>query len=220
MIGVADLMQSMTLVEFVPAKDGRKAKLIERARHFEYIWATAVCSLGEESWLEADAQGNLMILERQPDAPTEHDQKQMRTTSEMHLGEQVNKIRPLQITATENDIIVPKAFLATVDGSLYVLANISAEYQSILLPFQERLAGIVRYLGQAAPEDNEGPSFSQWRGFRNAKRMAGAPFRFVDGELIERFLDLDELRQEAVVEGLGPSVEAMRNMVEELRRMH
>ncbi|EGY14105.1 hypothetical protein VD0002_g1301 [Verticillium dahliae] len=220
MIGVADLMQSMTLVEFLPAKDGRKAKLIERARHFEYIWATAVCSLGEESWLEADAQGNLMILERQPDAPTEHDQKQMRTTSEMHLGEQVNKIRPLQITATENDIIVPKAFLATVDGSLYVLANISAEYQSILLPFQERLAGIVRYLGQAAPEDNEGPSFSQWRGFRNAKRMAAAPFRFVDGELIERFLDLDELRQEAVVEGLGPSVEAMRNMVEELRRMH
>ncbi|KAM0618207.1 hypothetical protein ACHAP0_000868 [Verticillium nonalfalfae] len=116
MIGVADLMQSMTLVEFVPAKDGRKAKLIERARHFEYIWATAVCSLGEESWLEADAQGNLMILERQPDAPTEHDQKQMRTTSEMHLGEQVNKIRPLQITATESDIIVPKAFLATVSN--------------------------------------------------------------------------------------------------------
>ncbi|KAM0325958.1 hypothetical protein ACHAQA_007263 [Verticillium albo-atrum] len=219
-VAVADLMQSITLVEFVGAKDGRKAKMIERARHFEYIWATAVCSLGEDAWLEADAQGNLVILERQPDAATEHDQKQMRTTSEMHLGEQVNTIQALQIAGLQSDIIVPKAFLATVEGSLYVLANISPEYQSILLPFQERLAGVVRYLGQAAPEDSEGPSFSRWRGFRNAKRAAEAPFRFVDGELIERFLDLDEIRQEAVVEGLGPSVEAMRNMVEELRRMH
>lgn len=85
------------------------------------------------------------------------------------------------------------------------------------MPFQERLAEVVRFLGQG---EDAGTSFGAWRGFRNAKRAADGPFRFVDGELIERFLDLDELRQEAVVEGLGPTVEAMRNMVEELRRMH
>ncbi|GKT93418.1 hypothetical protein Ct61P_11268 [Colletotrichum tofieldiae] len=59
-----------------------------------------------------------------------------------------------------------------------------------------------------------------WRGFRNAKRAAEGPFRFVDGELIERFLDLDETKQEAVIQGLGPTVESMRNLVEELKRMH
>lgn len=59
-----------------------------------------------------------------------------------------------------------------------------------------------------------------WRGFRNAKRSADGPFRFVDGELIERFLDLDAGRQEAVVQGLGPTVERMRDLVEELKRMH
>lgn len=59
-----------------------------------------------------------------------------------------------------------------------------------------------------------------WRGFRNAKREADAPFRFIDGEMIERFLDLDEKTQEAIVQGLGPTVESMRNLVEELKRMH
>ncbi|TQN67651.1 DNA damage-binding protein 1 [Colletotrichum shisoi] len=220
MIGIADLMQSMTLVEFVPAQDGNKAKLVERARHFQYIWATSVCHLEGHSWLEADAQGNLMVLRRNPDAPTEHDQKQMEVTSEFHLGEQVNKIRPLDITPNENDPIVPKAFLATVEGSLYVFADIKSEYQSLLLQFQERLADVVKTLGQAGGDSTSGLSFMAWRGFRNAKRAADGPFRFVDGELIERFLDLDEAKQEAVVQGLGPTVENMRNLVEELKRMH
>ncbi|EFQ32142.1 CPSF A subunit region [Colletotrichum graminicola] len=220
MIGIADLMQSLTLVEFVPAQDGNKAKLVERARHFQYIWATSVCHLEGHSWLEADAQGNLMVLRRNPNAPTEHDRKQMEVTGEFHLGEQVNKIRSLDITPNENDPIIPKAFLATVEGSLYVFADIKSEYQSLLIQFQERLAEVVRALGQADGEPGSGLSFTTWRGFRNAKRAAEGPFRFVDGELIERFLDLDEAKQEAVVQGLGPTVESMRNLVEELKRMH
>lgn len=63
-------------------------------------------------------------------------------------------------------------------------------------------------------------SFELWRAFRNQAREGDGPYRFVDGEMVERFLDLDEAKQELVCEGLGPSVEDMRNMVEELRRMH
>jgi DNA damage-binding protein 1 len=65
-----------------------------------------------------------------------------------------------------------------------------------------------------------GISFDSFRAFRNAEREGDKPFRFVDGELLERFLDVDEDTQRAIVEGLGPSVEDMRNMVEELKRMH
>jgi len=42
----------------------------------------------------------------------------------------------------------------------------------------------------------------------------------VDGELIERFLDVDEKMQEDICVGLGPSVEDVRNLVEELKRVH
>ncbi|KAH6685866.1 mono-functional DNA-alkylating methyl methanesulfonate N-term-domain-containing protein [Plectosphaerella plurivora] len=215
-IGVADLTQSLALLEYVPADGGKAAKLVEKARHFQFVWATATASLSPDTWLEADAQGNVLVLETNPDAPTEHDVKQMRVTSEIHLGEQVNQIRKLEVS-DEKTIVVPRAFLGTVEGSLYMYATISPEYQSLLLPLQERIAEVIRFLGQSG---DAGTTFAAWRGFKNAKRAEAGPFRFVDGELIERFLDLDEMRQESVVEGLGPSVEDVKNIVEELRRMH
>jgi DNA damage-binding protein 1 len=65
-----------------------------------------------------------------------------------------------------------------------------------------------------------GIDFMNFRAFRNAERTGDGPYRFVDGELLERFLDLYEDSQQRICEGLGPSVEEMRNKVEELRRMH
>jgi DNA damage-binding protein 1 len=62
--------------------------------------------------------------------------------------------------------------------------------------------------------------FDKYRSFRNEQREAEAPFRFIDGELIERFLDVEESVQEEICQGLGPDVEAMRNLVEELKRLH
>jgi DNA damage-binding protein 1 len=62
--------------------------------------------------------------------------------------------------------------------------------------------------------------FKLWRSFRNDNRESEGPYRFIDGEMIERFLDMDEGEQELLCEGLGPSVEDMRNLIEELRRMH
>lgn len=80
------------------------------------------------------------------------------------------------------------------------------------MTFQSRLQEYIQTPGNL--------SFDTWRAFRNQARDGTAPFRFVDGEMIERFLDLDENQQGLVCEGLGPSVEDMRNMIEELRRMH
>lgn len=51
-------------------------------------------------------------------------------------------------------------------------------------------------------------------------REATEPFRFVDGELIERFLDVDESAQIEICKGLGPHIEDIRGLVEELKRLH
>ena len=77
---------------------------------------------------------------------------------------------------------------------------------------QSNIATHVRSLG--------GLSWTQYRAFRNAVREAEEPFRFVDGELVERFLDLDGALQEKVLEGLGVGVPEVVGMVEGLRRMH
>lgn len=117
-IGVSDLMQSLSLVEFTPPKDGEPAKLEEKARHFQAAWSTSVCHLDEERWLETDAQGNIIVLARNPDAPTEQDRGRLEITSEMNIGEQINKIRKLNVAPSENAVVSPKAFLASVSFSL------------------------------------------------------------------------------------------------------
>ena len=62
--------------------------------------------------------------------------------------------------------------------------------------------------------------FNKYRAFKSTVREADEPFRFVDGELIERFLDCSEVMQEDLVEGLGVSAEDVRVMVEGLKRLH
>ncbi|UNI13404.1 hypothetical protein JDV02_000152 [Purpureocillium takamizusanense] len=212
MIGVVDLMQSLALVEFIPSQDGSRAKLEERARHYQAAWATSVCHLDGDRWLEADAQGNIIVLRRNQEAPTEQDQRRLEITSEMNIGEQINRIRRLHVASSESAIVSPKAFLGSIDGTLYLFGDISPQYQDLLLTFQSKLQDYIYAPGNI--------SFDLWRAFRNQSREGEGPYRFVDGEMVERFLDLDEGKQELVCEGLGPSAEEMRNMVEELRRMH
>lgn len=80
------------------------------------------------------------------------------------------------------------------------------------MTLQSNLSNLV-----AAPGDID---FRKYRAFKNQVREEEEPWRFVDGELIEQFLNLDEGRQKKAVEGLGVDVEEVRGMVEGLRRMH
>ncbi|KJZ79173.1 hypothetical protein HIM_01324 [Hirsutella minnesotensis 3608] len=211
-IGVVDLMQSLSLVEFIPAVDGARARLEELARHYQPAWATSMCHLEDNRWLEADAQGNIIVLRRNVEEPAEQGRSRLEVTSEINIGEQINRMRRLHVAPSENAVVYPKAFLGSVDGTLYLFGDIASQYQDLLMTFQSRLQEYIHAPGNIG--------FDRWRAFRNQAREGDGPFRFVDGEMVERFLDLDESKQELVCEGLGPSVEDMRNIIEELRRMH
>ena len=80
------------------------------------------------------------------------------------------------------------------------------------MTLQSNLAELVR-----APGDIP---FSKYRAYKSQVRESDEPYRFVDGDLIERFLDESEDVQNKAVEGLGVDVESVRGMVETLRRLH
>ena len=121
LIGVSDIMKSLVVLELKPRTENTPPKLIERARHLEEVWATAVCHVQEDSWLQADTMGRLMVLREKTDAATEHDRRKMEVTSALNLGEQVNQIRPLDVIVDENTVVWPKAFLGTVWKSSLLL---------------------------------------------------------------------------------------------------
>ena len=114
LIAIADLMKSVSVVEYIRGKEGLDDRLHETARHFQTAWSTAVAHVADETILESDAEGNLMVLNRNINGVTTEDQRRLEVTSEIHLGEMVNRIRSFEVPASKNAAVVPKAFLGTV----------------------------------------------------------------------------------------------------------
>ena len=206
-------MKSVSLLTFTHGRAGRPDTLTEIARHFETLWGTAVANVGPETWLASDAEGNLVVLQHDVDGLVD-EQKRLRVTSEILLGEMVNRIRSIAVTPTPAALVIPKAFLATVEGSIYLFGFIAEGKQDLLIRMQSAMMDMVVSPGNV--------DFKKFRGFRSQVRDMGevGPSRFVDGELIEQFLDLGEAAQQKVCEKLKTGLEETKGMVEGLRRIH
>lgn len=114
MVIVADLMKSVCIVEYIKGTDGAGDKLQEIGRHFQTVWSTAVASVGDDTLLVSEAQGNLIVLSRNTNGVTEEDQHRLIPTSEICLGEMVNRIRTIQIPQLASVAVTPRAFMGTV----------------------------------------------------------------------------------------------------------
>ncbi|KAJ4351757.1 uncharacterized protein N0V89_007100 [Didymosphaeria variabile] len=212
LIAIADLMKSLVVVQYERGEAGLPDTLTEIARHFQTTWATAVAEVDENTYVESDAEGNLAILYRDPNGVTDDDKRRLNVSSEMQLGEMVNRIRPIDVVTAPDAVVVPKAFMGTVEGSIYLLGLIAPTHHNLLMTLQSNLAELVNALGDVP--------FAKYRAFKNQVRESEEPFRFVDGEFIERFLDADDAVQKKAVEGLGVDVEEVKGLVEGLRRLH
>ncbi|KAL4925095.1 DDB1/RSE1 family protein [Aspergillus undulatus] len=211
-IAISDLMKSVCIVEFHEGENGTADKLVEVARHFQTVWGTGVISIAPDNYLESDAEGNLIVLRRNRAGVEEDDRRRLEVTGEISLGEMVNRIRPVNIQQLPSATVVPRAFLGTVEGSIYLFASITPEYQDFLMRLQATMATRVDSLG--------GISFNEFRALRTMTRQATEPFRFVDGELIERFLTCEPALQKEIVDLHGRDVEEVKGLVEALRRLH
>ena len=86
------------------------------------------------------------------------------------------------------------------------------------MKFQTNLSRVVKTVANL--------DFNRFRAFQSKGKPASEPFRFVDGDLIERFLDLSPEDMEKVIKGdkesdrLDRTVEELKNTVEVLKRMH
>ncbi|KAJ5120870.1 Cleavage/polyadenylation specificity factor A subunit C-terminal [Penicillium bovifimosum] len=212
LIAVADLMKSLCLVKYTPGQAGEPAKLTEVGRHYQTVWSTAVACVGDETFLQSDAEGNLIVLSQNMNGVTAQDKHRLVPTSEISLGEMVNRIRPISIPQLSSLTVTPRAFMATVEGSIYLFAVIGPEHQDFLMTLQAVISEKVESLGNLP--------FNKFRGFRTMVRTSDAPYRFVDGELIEEFLKCSPSMQEEIVQEIGSDVEEVKATIEALRRLH
>lgn len=157
-----------------------------------------------------------MVLNQNVAGVTPDDRRRLEVVSEIRLGEMVNRIRRVEVEESGNAAVVPRAFMGTVDGSIYLFGLIAQSKQDLLMRLQQAIAARVQSPGNVP--------FNTYRAFKNSVREAEEPFRFVDGELVEKFLDCPATLQEDVCKELGlkgdGDLEEMRALVEGLRRIH
>ncbi|XP_073392348.1 DNA damage-binding protein 1 isoform X2 [Physcomitrium patens] len=209
-IVVGDLMKSISLLIYKP----EEGAIEERARDYNANWMTAVEILDDDTYLGAENSFNLFTVRKNNDAATDEERGRLEVVGEYHLGEFVNRFRHGSLVMRLPDSeasLIPTVIFGTVNGVIGVIASLPQDKFLFLQKLQQALVKVIKGVG--------GLSHEQWRSFSNERKTVDAR-NFLDGDLIESFLDLSRNKMEEIAAPLEISVEELCKRVEELTRLH
>ncbi|CAH2210673.1 jg17461, partial [Pararge aegeria aegeria] len=115
---------------------------------------------------------------------------------QFHVGDMVNVMRRGALVAQLADTAAPVArpvLLATVTGAICLVVQLTQELFDFLHQLEERLTHTIKSVGKIP--------HSFWRSFNTDVKTEPAE-GFIDGDLIESFLDLSREMQQETVQGL------------------
>uniref|UniRef100_A0A6N2MA95 DNA damage-binding protein 1 n=1 Tax=Salix viminalis TaxID=40686 RepID=A0A6N2MA95_SALVM len=209
-IVVGDLMKSISLLIY----KHEEGAIEERARDYNANWMSAVEILDDDIYLGAENNFNLFTVRKNSEGATDEERGRLEVVGEYHLGEFVNRFRhgSLVMRLPDSDVgQIPTVIFGTVNGVIGVIASLPHEQYVFLEKLQSNLRKVIKGVG--------GLSHEQWRSFNNEKKTVEAR-NFLDGDLIESFLDLSRSRMDEISKAVEISVEELCKRVEELTRLH
>ena len=134
-------------------------------------------------------------------AATDEERLHMQESGLFHLGEYVNVFRHgslvMQNLGEKNTVINGTVLFGAVSGVIGLVAQIPADFFAFLLDVQNKMSKVVKSVGRIEHEF--------WRAF-STERKNEASSGFIDGDLIESFLDLKREKMQEVVSGLTVSI--------------
>ncbi|XP_031130290.1 DNA damage-binding protein 1-like [Ipomoea triloba] len=209
-IVVGDLMKSISLLIY----KHEEGAIEERARDYNANWMSAVEILDDDIYLGAENNFNLFTVRKNSEGATDEERSRLDVVGEYHLGEFVNRFRhgSLVMRLPDSDVgQIPTIIFGTVNGVIGVIASLPNDQYIFLEKLQTNLRKVIKGVG--------GLSHEQWRSFYNEKKTVEAK-NFLDGDLIESFLDLSRVRMEEISKAMAVPVEELMKRVEELTRLH
>ncbi|XP_045776166.1 DNA damage-binding protein 1 [Maniola jurtina] len=217
---VGDLMRSLSLLQYKQMEGSFE----EIARDYSPNWMTAVEILDDDTFLGAENSFNLFVCQKDSAATTDEERQQMGYMGQFHVGDMVNVMRRGALVAQLADTAAPVArpvLLATVTGAICLVVQLTPELFDFLHQLEERLTHTIKSVGKIP--------HSFWRSFNTDVKTEPAE-GFIDGDLIESFLDLSREMQQETVQGLqiddgegmkrDATVEDLAKIVEDLTRIH
>jgi len=218
---VGDLVRSMTLLQYKTMEGSFE----EIARDYCPNWMTAVEILDDDTFLGAENNSNLFVCQRDAGANTDEERQQMQEVGQIHIGDMVNVFRHGSLVMQNlGDSTIPHTgcvLFGTVNGSIGLVTQLPQEFYELLLELQKRLTKAIKSVGRI--------EHGVWRSFQSDKKDESCE-GFIDGDIIESFLDLDRVSMTDVVTGLqradssgmkvAVGVDDIIKIVEDLTRIH
>ncbi|XP_047506298.1 DNA damage-binding protein 1 [Pieris napi] len=216
---VGDLMRSMSLLQYKQMEGSFE----EIARDYSPNWMTAIEILDDDTFLGAENSSNLFVCQKDSAATTDEERQQMSYMGQFHLGEMVNVMRLGSLVGQHADTAAPvhnPATIATVNGAICLVVQLSQELYEFLHQLEEKLTHTIKSVGKIP--------HTFWRSFNTDIKTEPAE-GFVDGDLIESFLDLSRDMQQETIQGLQiddggvmreAKVDDLIKIVEDLTRIH
>ncbi|XP_012275586.1 DNA damage-binding protein 1 [Orussus abietinus] len=217
---VGDLMRSLTLLQYKTMEGSFE----EIARDYNPNWMTAIEILDDDTFLGAENCFNLFVCQKDSAAASEDERQQMQEVGQFHLGDMVNVFRHgslvMQHLGESSTPTQDYVLFGTVSGAIGLVTQIPAGFYEFLRNLEDRLTSVIKSVGKI--------EHNFWRSFNTdlkIEQCAG----FIDGDLIESFLDLSHEKMAEVVQGLmvcdgnsmvQATVDDIVKIVEDLTRMH
>ncbi|KAM3626258.1 uncharacterized protein V6R79_025699 [Siganus canaliculatus] len=223
---VGDLMRSVLLLAYKPMEGNFE----EIARDFNPNWMSAVEILDDDNFLGAENAFNLFVCQKDSAATTDEERQHLQEVGVFHLGEFVNVFchgsLVLQNLGESSTPTQGSVLFGTVNGMIGLVTSLSEGWYSLLLDLQNRLNKVIKSVGKI--EHSLYPFYTR-QSFHTERKTEQAT-GFIDGDLIESFLDLGRAKMQEVVstlqidDGSGmkreATVDEVIKIVEELTRIH
>eukprot|EP00439_Symbiodinium_sp_Y106_P081862 s239_g20.t7 len=194
---VGDIMRSVSLLRF---NESQEPSFEVLAYDQLSAWSTAVDMLSETHFLCADDCGNLMSLvpgevtKAQPDQATS-EVKILERMGRLHTGEFVNRFRKGSLGLKVSTQQTTSTIWASVSGAFGVV---------IPLPCDKSFTRLLMLQDSMAKRLQSPFSHGDWRDVRlDLQGETAAHEGFVDGDLVERFLEIPQDEQEVVAAELA-----------------
>eukprot|EP00172_Hildenbrandia_rubra_P004476 Plantae.Rhodophyta-Hildenbrandia_rubra.ctg9125.p1 GENE.Plantae.Rhodophyta-Hildenbrandia_rubra.ctg9125~~Plantae.Rhodophyta-Hildenbrandia_rubra.ctg9125.p1 ORF type:complete len:1076 (-),score=193.32 Plantae.Rhodophyta-Hildenbrandia_rubra.ctg9125:697-3924(-) len=211
---IGDLLRCIYLLKYNVDSNGEA--FVELARDYHTVWTTATEIMDDDDFVVAENWMNLMTYRRDSYSTVESERSQLKRVGQFHLGGIVNRMRrgTLATTLPESDgPVLQTIVFATVDGKIGVIASLREKAFEFLQKIEKAMQSI--FAGVANIEHDT------WRQMRIEKPNAtAAAAGFIDGDLVEQFMDLKQVQMQKVAEHVGASVDEIVRQVEEMQRLH
>lgn len=211
LILMGDLMRSITLFSYKPVQ----AHFEEVARDADPAWMTEVEILDDDTFLGSDHLYNLFVCQRDNKAGNDQDRQQMQRVGLFHNGDFLNAFHTGSLVVqhpSECSVDVKRTTLfGTVEGVIGLILTVDEVLFKKLESIQNSLSKIIKSIGKIDHKD--------WRAFQGTRSSQPA-VGFIDGDLVETFLDLSRSRMDQVAQDTEIPVDELIKLIEELSRLH